>query len=93
MVESQWKSKEFKVLARDEKWLDVVEQLLLHMEYLGKVGASRNLLVRVDGDGSGQILVKDNDDLFISDYKKLKVEDPTEQVSTETVISGTYDIG
>lgn len=93
MVENQWKSKTFKVLARDEKWLDVVEQLLLHMEYLGKIGASRNLLVRVDGDGSGQILIEDEDGLFISDYKNLKTETPTDQATLETTISGVYDIG
>lgn len=93
MVESQWKSRTFKVLARDEEWLNVVEQLLLHMEYLGKVGASRNLLVRVDGDGSGQIVIEDEDGLFISDYKNLKLENPTEQTTTETTISGVYDIG
>lgn len=42
-----------------EEDIDTVLRLLRHMEYLGNVGASRNLLVRVDGDGCGRIHVTD----------------------------------
>lgn len=42
-----------------EEDIDTVLRLLRHMEYLGNVGASRNLLVRVDGDGYGRIHVTD----------------------------------
>lgn len=42
-----------------EEDVNTVIRLLRHMEYLGCVGASRNLLVRVDGDGYGQIRVTD----------------------------------
>lgn len=31
--------------------LVTLEKFFRHMEYLGNIGASRNLLVRVDGDG------------------------------------------
>jgi hypothetical protein len=34
-----------------EEDVNTVLKLLRHMEYLGHAGASRNLLVRVDGDG------------------------------------------
>ena len=30
--------------------IDTILKLLRHIEYLGEVGASRNILVRVDGD-------------------------------------------
>lgn len=36
-----------------EEDVATILRLLRHMEYLGNVGASRNLLVRVDGDGWG----------------------------------------
>lgn len=42
-----------------EEDVATVLRLLRHMEYLGNVGASRNLLVWVDGDGCGQIHVTD----------------------------------
>lgn len=42
-----------------EEDVNTVLRLLSHMEYLGCVGASRNLLVRVDGDGDGRIHVTD----------------------------------
>ena len=32
-----------------------LEKALRHIEYLGEIGASRNVLIRVDGDGSGRI--------------------------------------
>lgn len=40
-----------------ENQLKVLENLFRHIEYLGNVGASRNLLVRVDGDGAARIKV------------------------------------
>ena len=42
-----------------EEDVNTVLKLLRHMEYLGNIGASRNLLVRVDGDGWGWISVTD----------------------------------
>ncbi len=85
-------SRKYEIMARTEEQLNVLEQLLLHIEYLGNIGASRNLLIRVDGDGSAQISIKDEDGLFLSDYRQLKVENPTEQETKEMTISGTYDL-
>ena len=79
----------YKFVGRPEH-LDKLEQLLLHIEYFGNVGASRNLLVLVDGDGAARIRVMDKDDLFVSDYVKLKNENPTEQETIKTTISGQY---
>ena len=42
-----------------EEDVNTVLKLLRHMEYLGHAGASRNLLVRIDGDGFGRIHVTD----------------------------------
>ena len=42
-----------------EEDVNTALKLLGHMEYLGNVGASRNILVRVDGDGVGRIHVTD----------------------------------
>ena len=48
----------FTIYGREED-IETIRQLLRHIEYLGNVGASRNLLVHVDGDGSGRIKVVD----------------------------------
>ncbi len=34
-----------------------ISKALRHIEYLGETGASRNILLRVDGDGFGRIKV------------------------------------
>lgn len=68
--------------------LDILEKLLYHIEYLGVVGASRNILVRVDGDGTGRIKVKDKDGNKL-DNSKYNIIQNVE----ETVLVGTYDIG
>lgn len=68
--------------------LDVLEKLLYHIEYLGVIGTSRNILVRVDGDGTGRIKVKDKDGNKL-DNNKCNITQNVE----ETVLVGTYDIG
>ena len=68
--------------------LDILEKLLYHIEYLGVVGASRNILVRVDGDGTGRIKVKDKDGNKLSNEKYNIIQNVE-----ETVLVGTYDIG
>lgn len=68
--------------------LDILEKLLYHIEYLGDIGASRNILVRVDGDGTGRIKVKDKDGNKLSN-EKCNITQNVE----ETVLVGTYDIG
>ena len=67
--------------------LDKFEDLCRHIEYLGNIGASRNLLVRVDGDGNGRMQFKKHGER-INNH-----EYSTDQETTQTTISGTYDIG
>lgn len=68
--------------------LDRLEMLFRHIEYLGEVGASRNLLVRVDGDGSGRIKVLNSNNGKI-DNEKYNIE----QNLGQGAIVGIYDIG
>ena len=49
--------------------LEVLDNLFRHIEYLGNIGSSRNLLVRVDGDGSARIKVYDENDNQLNDKK------------------------
>ena len=77
----------YQVSGRKED-LDILEKLLYHIEYLGIVGASRNILVRVDGDGTGRIKVKDKDGNKLSN-EKCNITQNVE----EAVLVGTYDIG
>lgn len=71
-----------------EEDVTTVLRLLRHMEYLGNVGASRNLLVRVDGDGYGRIHVTDE-----NGEKLDNVHYSTEQTHNMGAIVGIYDIG
>lgn len=71
-----------------EEDVATILRLLRHMEYLGNVGASRNLLVRVDGDGWGRIRVTDENG------KKLdNTPYNTKQNLGMGAIVGVYDIG
>lgn len=68
--------------------LDILEKALRHIEYLGNIGASRNILIRIDGDGAGRINVKDGNGNKLSD-ERFNIDQSIEK----TVIVGTYDIG
>lgn len=69
-----------------EKDIETLSKLFRHIEYLGDVGASRNLVIRVDGDGSGRIKVFNEDGTKIdSDQYNIKQE--------AGAIVGVYDIG
>ena len=68
--------------------LDILEKALRHIEYLGNIGASRNILIRIDGDVVGRINVKDGNGNKLSDERFNIV-----QSIEKTVIVGTYDIG
>lgn len=68
--------------------LDILEKALRHIEYLGNIGASRNILIRIDGDGVGRINVKDGNGNKLSNERFNIV-----QSIEKTVIVGTYDIG
>ena len=67
--------------------IDTILKLLRHIEYLGEVGASRNILVRVDGDGSGRIHVYNEHGLKI-DNNKYNIKQ-----TMESSLVAVYDIG
>ena len=67
--------------------IDTILTLLRHIEYLGEVGASRNILVRVDGDGSGRIHVYNEHGLKI-DNNHYNIEQ-----NMEGSLVAVYDIG
>ena len=75
--------------------LRVLEKMFIHMEYLGTIGASRNILLRVDGDGAARMRFQDGDGLYLSDYIKDERTHNTEQSTVEEgkvgCIVGTYD--
>lgn len=71
----------------EEKDLDTLEKMFRHMEYLGDMGASRNLLIRVDGDGTGRITVrKDGEKIDNERYN-------TKQNLGQGALVVIYDIG
>ena len=71
-----------------EEDVATVLKLLRHMEYLGDVGASRNIIVRVDGDGCGRIHVTDENGEKLDNDRYS-----TKQFSSMGAIVEIYDIG
>lgn len=71
--------------------LDILEKAFRHIEYLGNVGASRNILIRVDGDGTGRIKVVDEKGNKLDD-KKYNIAQTNEQTFKSDIV-GIYDIG
>lgn len=71
-----------------EEDVNTVLKLLRHMEYLGNVGASRNLLVRIDGDGLGRIRVTDENGNKLDNNPYN-----TKQNLGMGAVVGVYDIG
>ena len=70
------------------KDIDTLLKMLRHIEYLGLVGASRNILARVDGDGAGRINVyKENGSRI--DKEKYNIN----QNNLINSCVGVYDIG
>ena len=90
----------YKICGRAED-LDKLEKALRHIEFLGDIGDSRNILIRVDGDGSGRIKVyKIQRSQFwdiIDDQTKIDRElyntKQTNQQAFREDIVGIYDIG
>lgn len=86
----------YKICGRAED-LDKLEKALRHIEFLGDVGASRNILIRVDGDGSGRIKVYRVLGGIVDDQTKIDRElYNTKQTNQQTFredIVGIYDIG
>ena len=90
----------YKICGRAED-LDKLEKALRHIEFLGDVGASRNILIRVDGDGSGRIKVykvqrsqfgKIVDDQTKIDRELYNTKQTNQQTFREDIV-GIYDIG
>ena len=71
---------------RDEDIATLCE-FLAHVQYLGSVGASRNLVLRVDGDGSGRMSFSTIDGEGLTSKTKYNLEQ-----SAHAVV-GVYDIG
>lgn len=71
--------------------LDALEKALRHIEYLGKVGASRNILIRVDGDGDGRIQVNKVTTALIRDGKPIDFESYNLEQKDGPIV-GVYDI-
>lgn len=69
------------------KDLDTLEKALRHIEYLGQVGASRNIMVRVDGDGSGRVKIYRRGKQI--DNEKYNID----QAKLKYGCVGVYDIG
>ena len=86
----------YKICGRTED-LDKLEKALRHIEFLGDIGASRNILIRVDGDGSGRIKVYKVLGGVVNDQTKIDRESyNTKQTNQQTFredIVGIYDIG
>ena len=86
----------YKICGRAED-LDKLEKALRHIEYLGDIGASRNILIRVDGDGSGRIKVNKVSRGIVYEQSKIDKEQyNTKQTNQQTFkedIVGIYDIG
>lgn len=86
----------YKICGRTEA-LDKLETALRHIEYLGEIGASRNVLIRVDGDGSGRIKVFKVPRGMVYEQEKIDREKynikQTNQQAFKSDIVGIYDIG
>ena len=90
----------YKICGKTED-LDKLEKALRHIEFLGEIGASRNILIRVDGDGSGRIKVykvqrsqfgEIIDDLTKIDRELYNTKQTNKQTFREDIV-GIYDIG
>ena len=90
----------YRICGREED-LDKLEKVLRHIEFLGDIGASRNILIRVDGDGSGRIKVykvqysqlgEIIDDRIKIDRESYNTKQTNQQTFREDIV-GIYDIG
>lgn len=90
----------YKIFGKTED-LDNLEKALRHIEFLGEIGASRNILIRVDGDGSGRIKVykvelsqfgEIIDNQTKIDRELYNTKQTNQQTFREDIV-GIYDIG
>lgn len=90
----------YKLIGRPED-LDAIEKALRHCEYLGNIGASRNILLRVDGDGSGRIKIErtitsmgpNEEEVIVDTIAIDKDKYNTKQNLGMGATVGVYDIG
>lgn len=85
----------YEITGRDED-LDALEKALRHCEYLGNIGASRNILLRIDGDGSGRIKVYKLNIDNISNQDKTPIDKEKYNIDQNSSLGatvGVYDIG
>ena len=86
----------YKIYGKAED-LDKLEKALRHIEYLGEIGASRNVLIRVDGDGSKRNKVHKVLRGMVYEQERIDKEQyNTKQTNQQTFkedIVGIYDIG
>ncbi len=85
----------YKICGKKEN-LDVLEKVLRHCEYLGKIGASRNIILKIDGDGCGRIKVYKVNRANIYeqssiDNEKYNIEQNNQQTFKSSIV-GVYDI-
>ena len=72
----------------NEEDVNTLIDFIGHVEYLGNVGASRNIVLRVDGDGSGRMhFYNEDSEPLVRHTKKYNIE------QYDGAIVGTYDIG
>ena len=71
--------------------LDILEKAFRHIEYLGQAGATRNILIRVDGDGAGRVNVEDINGNRL-DNEKYNISQNNEKTFKSDIV-GIYDIG
>ena len=77
----------YKITGRKED-LDTLEKAFGHIEYLGKIGASRNILIKIDGDGVGRLNFKDDNGNKLDDERYN-----TDQSMEKIAVVEIYDIG
>lgn len=83
-------SRIYEIRGREDD-LNILEKALRHIEYLGNIGASRNILIRVDGDGAGRIKVKKVTRVLVQDSEPIDSEQYNIE-QNENAIVGIYDI-
>lgn len=87
-------SRNYNIVGRPED-LDALEKALRHIEYLGQIGASRNIMIRVDGDGAGRISVYRNEDKVLDAHYR-PIDNEHYNKDQDKLINGcvgVYDIG
>lgn len=74
--------------------LNNLEKAFRHIEYLGQIGASRNIMIRVDGDGAGCVSVYKSSKSVVEYIQNIDTEKYNiDQTKLQHGCVGVYDIG